>query len=163
MTDDDDFLGIREAVNRNFPISSEAIREAVNRNFPIDADQVKQQFAKHLRAHRRAKGLTQADLSQQSGVSQRAISNYEGGTATPNLHQFVLLQRVLELAPAAYPPSWTEPVGPSPVENALRRLRQLRTELDMVIDQLADHAAKTTAITRALAATTKEEPHAQTT
>jgi transcriptional regulator with XRE-family HTH domain len=36
-------------------------------------------FAEQLRAHRAAAGLTQAELAQRAGISERAVSDIERG------------------------------------------------------------------------------------
>jgi transcriptional regulator with XRE-family HTH domain len=55
-------------------------------------------FAELLREHRLARGLTQAELAQHAGLSERAISDLERGLKRPKRGTVRLLATALELA-----------------------------------------------------------------
>lgn len=52
-----------------------------------------------LRALREGRGLTQAQLAEAAGVSLRALSYYEGGTAQPVWPVVIALARALGATP----------------------------------------------------------------
>lgn len=55
-----------------------------------------------LRELRRAKGMTQAELADASGVSQPAISQIENGTRSMDIQWMRSLSRVLDCNPADF-------------------------------------------------------------
>ncbi len=46
---------------------------------------------------RKARGLTQLELSKKAGITKRAIQNYEGGTRTPRLDVITKIAQALEV------------------------------------------------------------------
>ena len=56
-------------------------------------------FGEALRAHRYALRLTQAQLAERAGLSERAISDLERGLKTPQRATLSLLINALELSP----------------------------------------------------------------
>lgn len=64
-------------------------------------DQVAREWGANIRAQRRLHGLTQAALGDAVGVSQRAVSNWERGTAAPSLRHQMLIARELRCSPRA--------------------------------------------------------------
>ena len=59
-------------------------------------------FAEQLRGHRLARGLTQEELAERAGLSERAISDLERGVKlAPRLSTLRLLVRALSLEDSA--------------------------------------------------------------
>src|SRR5438132_11115905 len=56
-------------------------------------------FADALRHHRRARGLTQAELAERAQLSERAISDLERGLKSPQRATIRLLVEALALSP----------------------------------------------------------------
>ena len=51
------------------------------------------QFSDKLKALRKAKGLTQKELSEETGLSVHAINSYETGRREPNYNAMAILER----------------------------------------------------------------------
>ncbi|MBE5774742.1 MAG: helix-turn-helix transcriptional regulator [Clostridiales bacterium] len=62
------------------------------RRMPVDAQKV----GKRIQEVRKARGLTQAELSQMLDLSTKYISNIECGFKTPNLNTFVAIANALK-------------------------------------------------------------------
>ena len=60
-------------------------------------DKIKDNFSENLRLYRKMKGLTQAELGEQAGMSTTIISDYENKNKTPNLKAIWNLSKVLVL------------------------------------------------------------------
>ena len=58
-------------------------------------DKIKENFSENLRLYRKMKGLTQAELGEQAGMSTTIISDYENKNKTPNLKAIWNLSKVL--------------------------------------------------------------------
>lgn len=67
----------------------------------MEPDQVAREWGANIRAQRSLLGMTQAQLGAEAGVSQRAVSNWERGTASPSLRHQVLIARALRCSPRA--------------------------------------------------------------
>ncbi len=66
--------------------------EAVKRN---EEFQARYAFANQLIEARKARGLTQKQLAELSGIEQPMISNYERGRGNPTLETMTVLSRSL--------------------------------------------------------------------
>lgn len=53
-------------------------------------------FAEHLKARRKAMGMTQKELAEKLGYSEKAVSKWENGTGMPPAVMFPMLSAVLE-------------------------------------------------------------------
>jgi len=119
-------------------------------------------FAEQLRAHRAAAGLTQVELAERAGISERAVSDIERGLRR---HVYAVTARsladALGLGPAdaavfeaaARPARSTSVPSAGPVWGTewrnLRRTSMLgrETELDQVLDALTDQSTRLLTIT----------------
>ena len=54
-----------------------------------------QEFGERLRRYRRDKGLTQQELADQIGVSNKTVSRWESGGGYPDVSMLVPLARAL--------------------------------------------------------------------
>lgn len=57
-------------------------------------------FSKNLKAIRKKKGLSQYDLSDLTGISQRMIGHYETKVTSPPLDKIEILAKALNIKPA---------------------------------------------------------------
>lgn len=71
---------------------------------------VRQVFAERLRELRDKAGLTQAELSEVSGVAQSTIARYETARSDPGWEQVVRLARALQVDCTAFWPPMDCPV-----------------------------------------------------
>lgn len=110
-------------------------------------------FARRLLQLRRARGLTQTQLAEAAGTSQRVISHYETVAEYPAVEVLVSLARVLrvstdELLGLRAPPRQAAPAAPAPQEKRLwRHLRVVASlpERDQrAVLRLIDTAARAT-------------------
>lgn len=62
-----------------------------------DVDMLYSAFAQNLRSTRQARGLSQADLADVSGISRATIASIEGCRQAVLLHQAVSLAKALEV------------------------------------------------------------------
>src|SRR5262245_48284657 len=93
------------------------------------------ELGKHLRAVRRAKGLSLSEVARGAGLSRRELVNYERGKVEiPESDLWVLAGScgvdVAELVPASEPKSLTPAVrsAPSSMEDAIFQLRANQPE-----------------------------------
>ena len=61
---------------------------------PKDTDKAKA-LGKRIKIERIKRDLTQADLSQRTGISQRMVSNFERGVNVPNAFQIADIEKAL--------------------------------------------------------------------
>ncbi|MEM6814080.1 MAG: helix-turn-helix transcriptional regulator [Bacteroidota bacterium] len=66
---------------------------------PLSSEQVKKAFSRRLVAVRKAKGLTQHDLSDEFHTSLRTVSQLERGLSEPRLSTILELARSLQVEP----------------------------------------------------------------
>lgn len=66
----------------------------------MDAGQ-RRQLASQIRQQRKARGMSQEDLAEASGVSLRAVQNAELGKNTPQEGNLLAMLEVLGMAPSA--------------------------------------------------------------
>lgn len=59
---------------------------------------LKQAFGKHLRFLREREGLTQEQLAELSGLSDRQIRNYESGRQSPQFDNLEKLRKALDIS-----------------------------------------------------------------
>src|SRR5260370_14901808 len=89
-----------------------------------------------VRVHRVAKGLTQEQLAEMSGLSVRAISDIERGlTARPRRSTAMLLESVLGITAPARPAADDHDIGPGvprPLSQAVPALTGRVRELNML-------------------------------
>lgn len=67
----------------------------------MEPTQVAREWGANIRAQRALLGKTQAELAAAIDVSQRAVSNWERGTAAPSLRHQMALARELRCSPRA--------------------------------------------------------------
>lgn len=53
-------------------------------------------FPKRLKAIRHARGMTQGELAEKSGITQTTICHYEKGVIYPSLYNFTLIANALD-------------------------------------------------------------------
>ena len=110
-----------------------------------------QPFGERLRGLRKAKGLTQTELGELVGISQRVVTYYEheGGSPSPEL--LVRFAKALGLPCEVLlglkqPVATTEPADNLRLQRRFRRLGELPTHdqkaVLRMIDALADHAGR---------------------
>ena len=97
-------------------------------------------FGQRVRALRRAKGLTQEDLAQKTGISPSFLGHIERGSRICSLETLCALCNVLETNPHYLLASGLEseigPGRPSPMdEEHRRRLRAFLQEADQFLKQ----------------------------
>lgn len=56
------------------------------------------QFAENLKKFRKAKKISQTELADYLGISQRTVSHYENETAQPSLENLCQLADILEVS-----------------------------------------------------------------
>ena len=81
-------------------------------------DAILEELGQRLRQRRITKGLTQAALAREAGVSKRTVERIEAGAATQTLN-FVRLLRVLDLLGRI--DQLVPEVGPSPMDLLKRK------------------------------------------
>lgn len=108
------------------------------RGMPVDAQKV----GKRIQEARKARGLTQAELSQMLDLSTKYISNIECGFKTPKLNTFVaianalkcdanqLLSDVLDVTTGQESGQVSEKLLSLPVEEQRRILRVLEVMIE---------------------------------
>ena len=89
-------------------------------------DQVK--IGKYLKCLRKEKGLTQAQVAEQLGVSDRTISRWENGSGMPDIS---LLVEIAELYETTIPE----------IINGERKSEGMNEEVKEVAEKMADYAA----------------------
>lgn len=67
----------------------------------MEADKVAREWGANIRAQRALKSMTQQQLADLVGVTQRAVSNWEHGVSSPSLRHQVLIATHLECSPRA--------------------------------------------------------------
>lgn len=65
------------------------------------AEQILELLGQHVRARRRARGLTRRELAAESGVSERFLSDVESGRGNVSIGRLVAIAHALEVEPAA--------------------------------------------------------------
>jgi transcriptional regulator with XRE-family HTH domain len=89
---------------------------------------------RRLRAARRAAGMTQLQLSEELGVHETAVTNWERGERVPRVDRLGELARALKVSPA----DLTDLAGDGPVS-----LQALRVGAGLLQDQVAAGAGLT--------------------
>ena len=82
------------------------------------------EFGDRLRAARKAKGVSQVDVSKDVGLSRTSVANIERGRQRLSLHLLMEFARVLDVEPSDLLP----PPHPEPDVIPGRRLRELPLE-----------------------------------
>jgi transcriptional regulator with XRE-family HTH domain len=102
-------------------------------------------FGKKLAELRSRRGLTQEQLAQQLGVSQKTITYYERRTTNPSLELIERLAAFFDVSPAelvdkaAKPEPRRRKSGPkSALDEAVERARKLPRHKQQVVAQLID-------------------------
>ena len=65
----------------------------------MSREHVKKVLGEKVRSLRMQAGITQADLSERSGMFRTHLSRIEGGTANPTLNAIVSIAHALEVPP----------------------------------------------------------------
>lgn len=82
--------------DRNITVKNEYSRQSVGASSPVGHNM----SMKNMAAIREAKNLTQADLSEMTGLGQGYLSKIESGAANPTLDKINIIAEALKVEPA---------------------------------------------------------------
>lgn len=85
-------------------------------------------FADKLKYYRQAANLTQAELADKIGVSQKAVSSWETGRNDPNMGQVVNLCKILDCSMADLTNTRTQNIGEVSMEDVLVKIGMMEPD-----------------------------------
>lgn len=95
-----------------------------------------------VQAHRKAKGLVQADLANAVGLNRSSMANIEAGRQHSPLHCFVMLAQILDVPLLDLMPDAPMPIDPVAgavrESGVLKQVEELRAEARRHADRLDD-------------------------